>query len=203
MNHVILFAKVESFINTKRKRLTMRILAEDTMAIVIDYQEKLVPVMSDKELLIHNTDILIRGLNILQIPMILTQQYTKGIGMTVEEIRKAYGETFVYHDKVSFSCCEDEDILAEIKKYKKKNIIIFGIEAHICVLQTVIDCLADKYNVIVIEDCISSRRINDKRVAIQRALAEGAIISTYESILFELVGKAGSDTFKSISKLIK
>lgn len=181
----------------------MRILAEDTMAIVIDYQEKLVPVMSDKELLIHNTDILIRGLNILQIPMILTQQYTKGIGMTVEEIRKAYGETFVYHDKVSFSCCEDEDILAEIKKYKKKNIIIFGIEAHICVLQTVIDCLADKYNVIVIEDCISSRRINDKRVAIQRALAEGAIISTYESILFELVGKAGSDTFKSISKLIK
>lgn len=181
----------------------MRILAEDTLAIVIDYQEKLVPVMHEKELLIQNTEKLIRGLTILDVPMIVTQQYTKGIGMTVEELRNVYGTEFQYHDKLSFSCYEDEEIVSQIKKYKKKNIIVFGIEAHICVLQTVIDCIADGYHVVLIEDCISSRKENDKKIAVERARGEGAIISTYESILFELTRKAGSDIFKSISKLIK
>jgi nicotinamidase-related amidase len=173
------------------------------MAIIIDFQEKLVPVMDNKEELIHNTVTLIRGLEVLQVPMIVTQQYTKGIGMTVEPIRNALGEVFSYNDKLSFSCCEDENILSEIKKYNKKTIIICGIEAHICVLQTVIDCLTAGYQVIIVEDCVSSRKMNDKKIAIERAAAEGAIISTYESLLFELTRKAGSDTFKQISKLIK
>ncbi len=181
----------------------MRILAEDTLAIVIDYQEKLVPVMHEKELLIKNTEKLIKGLNILEIPMIVTQQYTKGIGMTVEELRNAYGSEFLYHDKISFSCYEEEEIESQIKKYNKKNIILCGIEAHICVLQTLIDCIADNYNVILVEDCISSRRENDKKIAVKRAVKEGAVITTYESILFELTRKAGNDIFKSISRLIK
>lgn len=181
----------------------MRILAEDTLAIVIDYQEKLVPVMHEKELLIQNTEKLIKGLNILNIPMIVTQQYTKGIGMTVEELRNAYGTEFLYHDKISFSCYEEEEIISRIKQYNKKNIILCGIEAHICVLQTLVDCIADNYNVILVEDCISSRRENDKKIAVTRAIKEGAFITTYESILFELTRKAGNDTFKSISRLIK
>lgn len=181
----------------------MRILAEDTLAIVIDYQERLIPVMQEKEALIHNTEILIKGLNTLHVPILVTQQYTKGIGMTVEEVQNSFNGEFQYNDKVTFSCYDDANILDQVKQYDKKNIILCGIEAHVCVLQTVIDFIAAGYNVVLIEDCISSRKENDKKIAIQRALIEGAILGTYESILFELTRKAGSDTFKAISKLVK
>lgn len=181
----------------------MRILAEDTMALVIDFQERLVPVMDNKEPLIHNTEILLKGLQALNIPMVVTQQYTKGIGMTVPELAEVFGESFEYNDKVSFSCAEDEEIFAKVVDNGKKNIIVCGIEAHICVLQTVIDLIAKGYNVILVEDCVGSRKDSDRLVGIKRAIAEGAIPTTYESILFELTRVAKSDVFKQISKLIK
>jgi Amidases related to nicotinamidase len=181
----------------------MRILAEDTMALVIDFQERLVPVMDNKEQLIHNTQILLKGLQALNIPMVVTQQYTKGIGMTVPELAEVFGDSFEYNDKVSFSCAEDEELFAKIVDNGKKNIIVCGIEAHICVLQTVIDLIAKGYNVILVEDCVGSRKDSDRLVGIKRAIAEGAIPTTYESILFELTRVAKSDVFKQISKLIK
>ena len=181
----------------------MRITAEDTMALIIDFQERLVPVIDHNEELIHNTEILIKGLQALQIPMLITQQYTKGIGMTVPALAKLYGESFGYEDKVTFSCAEDEAILAKIKALGKKNIIICGIEAHICVLQTVIDLIALDYNVLLVEDCIGSRTENNRRIGIRRALQEGAMPTSYESILFELTRVAKTDTFKEISRLIK
>jgi nicotinamidase-related amidase len=180
----------------------MRIQIEDTMALIIDYQQKLIPVMNDKENLIRNTKILIEGLKVLNIPMIVTQQYTKGLGVTISSILESTSD---YHamDKISFSLSDDEAILQEIEKNNKKNIIICGIEAHICVLQTVIDLLEKKYNVVLVVDCISSRKEIDKKYAIKRAIREGAVITTYEAILFELTRKAGNETFKQISKLIK
>lgn len=181
----------------------MRILAEDTMALVIDFQERLVPVIKGNEELLHNTEILIKGLRTLNIPMIVTQQYTKGIGMTLPSITEAIGETFSYHDKITFSCADDENIMEQIEKAGKKNIIVCGIEAHICVLQSIIDLIDKGYNVILVENCIGSRRENDRIVAVQRTLAEGAMITTYESILFELTRKAKSEVFKEISRLIK
>jgi len=180
----------------------MRIEREETLCLVVDYQERLVPVMDDREALIRNANILVKGMNLLEVPMIVSQQYTKGIGMTVEEVRNEI-IPFGYFDKLSFSCCKDEAILEEIKKYNKKNIIVCGIEAHICVLQTVVDLLEEGYHVIVVEDCIGSRKKRDKKVALKRMEKEGAIFTTYESILFELTKVAGNDTFKAISKLIK
>ncbi|MBU5334429.1 hydrolase [Anaerocolumna aminovalerica] len=181
----------------------MRIDKKDSLAMVIDFQEKLIPVIDKKEILLHNTEILIKGLNVLEIPMVITQQYTKGLGMTVELLQNVFGASFQYFNKTTFSCCDDGIILEKIKSYQKKNIIICGIEAHICVQQTVIDCLAEGYQVIIVEDCISSRKENDKKIAIQRMIQEGAIITTYESILFELTRDSGNDRFKAISKLIK
>jgi hypothetical protein len=181
----------------------MRILKEDTIAFIIDFQEKLVPVMYNKDILIQNTKKLINGLSILDIPMIVTQQYTKGLGMSVDDIKNVFGEKFHYYDKITFSSYDDEKIKTAIDEKNKKNIIIFGIEAHVCVLQTVIDCIAAGYHVIVIRDCISSRKELDMDVAIGRFIKEGAMISTYESVLFELTRKAGDDTFKKISSLIK
>lgn len=173
------------------------------MALIIDFQEKLVPVIHDNEELLHNTEILIRGLRALEIPMLVTQQYTKGIGMTVPVVSEAVSEEFSYYDKVTFSCVEDEVISQEIEKCGKRNIIVCGIEAHICVLQTVIDLIAKGYNVIIVEDCVGSRKDADRQVGIKRAIAEGAIPTTYESILFELTRVAKTDVFKTISKLIK
>lgn len=181
----------------------MRILAEDTLALVIDFQEKLVPVIHQQEELLHNTTILLKGLQALQIQALVTQQYTKGIGMTVPSLTEVYGKDFSYEEKITFSCAEDEVIMNKIAESGKKNIIICGIEAHICVLQTVIDLIAKGYNVILVEDCVGSRKEKDRQVGIKRAIAEGAIPTTYESILFELTRVAKTEVFKVISKLIK
>ena len=176
----------------------MRIEREDAIALVVDYQEKLVPVMWDKDRLIHDSQILLAGLRELGIPMIITQQYTKGLGTTVKEITDAVGHTD-YIDKISFSAFDCVENLIQGKKF----VIVCGIETHICVMQTVIDLAAAGYVPVVVEDCVSSRKENDKVVALERMKGEGAIVTTYESILFELLKAAGSGTSKKIQRLIK
>lgn len=176
----------------------MRIEKDHAVALIIDYQEKLVPVMQEKEALLHNSGILLKGLQILGVPVIVTQQYTKGLGMTVEEITSAAG-TSDYIDKISFTAfdCVKEQI------QDKKFVIVCGIETHICVLQTVIDLKAAGFIPVLVADCVSSRKAGDKQVAIERARQEGAIVTTYESLLFELLKVAGTDTSKQIQKLIR
>lgn len=176
----------------------MRIEREKTAALVIDYQEKLVPAMDQKERLIENSGILLAGLKELEIPMCITQQYTKGLGETVSEITSACGQE-EYVEKIRFSAYED------IKEWirGKKYIIVCGIEAHICVLQTLVDLKAAGYVPVLVTDCITSRRESDKIGAIERAIEEGAVTTTYESILFELLGEAGTPLSKKIQRLIK
>lgn len=176
----------------------MRIEREHTAALVVDYQEKLVPVMHEKEQLIRNSEILLKGLNVLNIPMYITQQYTKGLGTSIKEITDAVEEV-AYTDKLSFTaydCIKD-------RITTKKFVIVCGIEAHICVLQTVIDLKAAGYIPVLVADCVSSRKESDKQVALERARQEGAIVTTYESLLFELLKEAGTETSKKIQKLIK
>ena len=180
----------------------MRLLAEDTMALIIDFQEKLMPVMAEREALEKRTDILLRGLKALEIPMVMTQQYTKGIGMTIPSVREAAGSDD-YYDKLTFSCFEDEAIHDKVESLGRKNVIICGIEAHICVLQTCMDLKAAGYTPVLVADCISSRKLSDKEIALVRAQAEGILITTSEAVLFELTRKAGSAVFKEISRLIK
>ena len=176
----------------------MRILREESIALVVDYQEKLVPVMKNREDLINQSQILLQGLQALKIPMIITQQYTKGLGTTVREITEAVGfEDYV--EKISFSAYEQVKDLITGKKY----VIVCGIESHICVLQTVIDLAAAGYVPVVVEDCISSRKENDKKIALKRMRQEGAILTTTESVLFELLREAGTETSKKIQRLIK
>jgi len=176
----------------------MRILREEAVALVVDYQEKLVPVMREKELLIYHSQILLQGLKILDVPMIITQQYTKGLGTTVEDITAAVG-TEAYLEKISFSAFEQVKEQIQGKKF----VIVCGIEAHICVLQTVIDLASAGYIPVVVEDCISSRKKYDKKIALERMKQEGAMITTTESLLFELLREAGTDTSKKIQRLIK
>lgn len=180
----------------------MRIKKEKTLAVIIDVQERLFPVMAEKEKLAKNLEILIKGLNVLGVKMMVTQQYTKALGETLPDIAQAIG-TFKPIEKIAFSCCDEPVFFEDLQQDPKKHIIIAGIEAHVCVQQTVIDLLSCGHKPVVIEDCVSSRDMNNKRIAIERMRQAGAIITSYESILFELCQFAGNQQFKEISKLIK
>jgi nicotinamidase-related amidase len=180
----------------------LRVNRIDSAAVVIDVQERLFPLIYENEQLAKNMVILIKGLQILGIPLVVTQQYTKGLGGTVLPIREALGN-YRHIEKMAFSCCGDGKFTSELKRLNKKYVIIMGIECHVCVLQTTLDLLQMGYQPVVIDDCVSSRKLNDKLAAIERMRGAGAIISTYESILFELTQVCGTEEFKSIVNLVK
>jgi nicotinamidase-related amidase len=180
----------------------MRILQNETASVIVDMQEKLLPHMYDGEKILQNCLTLIDGLQILSIPVMVTQQYTKGLGATDPSITLKFKE-FTYFEKNAFSCCDEPEFEKIISRMEKRNIILCGIESHVCVLQTCIDLCHDGFRPVVVEDCVSSRRTEDKFVAIARMRQEGATITTVESLLFELTRYAGSEIFRSISRLVK
>lgn len=179
----------------------MRIDANDVMAIAIDYQEKLIPVMSNKEDLVARSKILFQGLKILDVPIVKTQQYTKGMGPTIPELNEILAED--HFEKDSFSALMSPNIEAKLAELNKKFVIVTGIESHICVTQTCVDLVAKGYIPVLITDCTSSRKQSDKETAILRLAGEGVLFSTSEAILFELLSGSNDPRFKAISKLIK
>jgi nicotinamidase-related amidase len=183
-------------------RQKMRILKEQTIGLIIDIQEKLFPHIFNAQELVENTTVLMEGMKVLNIPILVTEQYTKGLGFTIPSLSASLEGISIF-EKISFSCCDDPGIFKEIMKMNKKNVIVAGIESHVCVMQTCIDLLEKGYQPVLIEDCVSSRKLKDKDTAIKRLIQEGVLISTYESILFELARYSGNDTFKAISKLVK
>jgi nicotinamidase-related amidase len=180
----------------------MRILQNETAAVVVDIQERLLPHIFQWEQTLQNCLKLIDGLQVLSVPILVTQQYTKGLGPTDPSIvTKISG--FSHIEKNTFSCCGEPAFTEKLSYLGKKNIILCGIETHVCVLQTCLDLIESGFIPVVVEDCVSSRKHNDKVIAIERMRQEGARITTMESILFELTRSAGTETFKSISKLVK
>jgi len=180
----------------------MRILRDHTVAMMVDIQERLLPHIDRHELLEKNCRILIQGLQHLNIPLLVTEQYPKGLGPTIASLQSLL-TTSLLVEKMTFSCCEVDAVTAQLRKWNRKNVIVFGIESHVCVLQTVLDLPGLGYQPVVIEDCISSRRASDKITALGRIEQSGAVISSYESILFELCRTAGTEEFKKISILVK
>ena len=180
----------------------MRINREACVGLVIDIQDKLFPHMDQKEKLLKRCLILLEGLQVLKVPLMLTEQYPKGLGSTLEQLSTAMERNHPI-EKVTFSCCDEPSFQNTLDQLNRNTLIICGIEAHVCVLQTVVDLIGSGYKPVVVADCISSRSADDKRIALERMRAEGAIITTCESILFELTRLAGTDEFKAISRLIK
>lgn len=180
----------------------MRIIPENTMALTIDMQAKLVPAMSGSEHCVARTVLLMRGLNELGIHQIISQQYTKGLGMSIPEIYEALGSE-EYFDKTTFSCWKNDAIREHIEAAGKKNIIISGIEAHICVLQTCIDLKEAGYQPILVTDAISSRDPRDRESAIMRAQQEGVLLTCTETVLYELLIDSKAPAFRAISDLVK
>ena len=180
----------------------MRILKENTIGLVIDIQERLFPVMWKKEKLLKNCKILIQGIQELQIQLIVTQQYTKGLGETHADIKSVIND-FSFIEKREFSCCDEPTVSEKLKQMEAKNIIICGIESHVCVLQTAVDLKEAGFNPIVVIDCVSSRTKENIELAKERFRFEGIMMTSYESILFELTRTSGANEFRTISKLVK
>jgi len=180
----------------------MRLERENTIGLVIDIQERLVPAMEESEQLVENCSKLIQGLQILGLPLLVTQQYTKGLGETIDEI-KALIPDFEYIEKKDFSCFEEAVVAEKLALSGAKNVIICGIESHVCVLQTAIDLKEAGYVPVVVVDCIASRSFDNVDLALERFRHEGILMTSYESILFELSRSAAAPGLKEISKLVK
>lgn len=180
----------------------MRILKQNTIGLVIDIQERLVPVMEESEQFVENCSKLIQGLQILGLPLLVTQQYTKGLGETVEEIKSVIKD-FQFIEKKDFSCFDEPTVAEKLALSGIQNVIICGIESHVCVLQTAIDLKEAGYTPVVVMDCVSSRSFDTIDLAMERFRYEGILMTSMESILFELTRSAGATEFKEISKLVK
>ncbi len=181
----------------------MRIFKEYCAAISVDIQEKLFPHIQNHKELETNIIKLIQGIKVFNIPILVSEQYTKGLGNTITSIKQILGEDYNPVEKIAFSCCQSKDIMKFLTDFNKTQVILFGIETHVCVLQTALDLLELGGTPIIIEDCVSSRNLNDKKIAIERMRQAGAIITTLESILFELCQEAGTEDFKKILKIVK
>jgi hypothetical protein len=180
----------------------MRVNKEDCTALVIDIQERLFPRMDGKEELLRRSLILLEGLQLMEVPVSVTEQYPRGLGHTIPEISQALPSFFPI-EKLAFSCCDEPDYRSTIDHTGKRTVVICGIEAHVCVLQTVLDLLEQGFRPVVAADCTASRNPGDKLVALERMRQEGAVVTTCESILFEMARVSGTPLFKSISRLIK
>lgn len=175
---------------------------EDTAFVAIDFQEKLMPAMSGMEELEDKSVRLIKGMKALGIPTIVTQQYTKGLGGTIPSIAEALGD-FEHVEKNTFGCMANEEFASKIKELGRKDIVVCGIEAHICVQQTVLQLMEEGYNVYLPADCVSSRSENDKLWSITRMGEAGAVITTYEAVLYEILRDSKAEGFKEISAIVK
>jgi nicotinamidase-related amidase len=175
---------------------------EDSLVLVIDFQERLMPSIYKHEELEKKAGIFIKGCRILDLPILVMQQYTKGLGETAQALKDALGE-FEYIEKITFSGCGNAEFVQKLESSGKKNIIVTGVEAHVCVQQTVLDLLAAGYSVYVLADCIGSRSELDKVYAEKRMAQAGAVITTAESVLFELLVRADHPKRKDISNLVK
>jgi nicotinamidase-related amidase len=174
---------------------------EHTALLVVDIQERLMPVIHNNQMVFDNTNKLLRGAEILNIETIITEQYPKGLGNTCKEIQLP--ETTNIFEKVCFSCMQSNHVNDQLKLTNIKDIIVCGVEAHICVLKTTLDALKEGYNVHVVADAVSSRTPENRALALERMRQSGAFITSTEMILFMLLNEAGTDEFKAISKLIK
>lgn len=175
---------------------------DNTVLVAIDFQERLFPVMHDKEKLLRNVLKLIGGATVLEIPIVLTEQYPRGLGPTLPEIKKLIPEIEPI-EKVCFNCCDEGVFLKSLESLGRKQVLIAGIEAHICVYQTAVSLARAGYDVQVVGDCVSSRDPENKMVSLFKMGAAGIGPTTMEIALFELLKVASGEKFKQISNIVK
>lgn len=175
---------------------------EDMVLLIIDIQERLVPVMKYQEQVINNTLTLLETSKNMDIPVMITEQYPRGLGPTVPQIKDGIGDSTEVFEKINFSGYTEEVKLALEEKGRKK-VVVTGMETHVCVFQTVRDLIDNGYEVFIARDAVASRTKENFINSLELMKSMGGIITNTESIVFDLLKKAGTPEFKVISKLIK
>ena len=180
-----------------------RMDADKAVLVVIDIQERLVPAMPRGvyEKLLGTGKMMVQAAKLMGVPVLTTEQYPKGIGHTVPELSEDCSEVVV--EKVSFGCCGEPNFLNAIKASGRSQVIVTGMEAHVCVYQTVLGLLGDGYHVHLLSDAICSRNKTDYLAGVANAAKAGAVVSTAEMVLFQMLEESTHEQFKAISKLVK
>jgi nicotinamidase-related amidase len=183
----------------------MRLDRENAVLVVIDAQERLMPAIDGAEGITRNLERLVRGAHLLGVPAILTEQYVKGLGATVEPLRRAFEETAGYRpvEKSCFSAHGCAAFTAQLAALGRRQVIVAGVETHVCVYQTAIDLAGSGAEVTIVADAAGSRTAENKEIALRRLVADGVKLSSTEMALFELTVASGTDEFRAISKLVR
>jgi len=175
---------------------------DNTVLVIVDVQTKLAALMHNREEMIANQQRMIRGAQILEIPILWNEQYPEGLGPTIPELQELLKEQQPLA-KRSFSCCGNPAFVEQLKATGRTQVLMFGIESHVCVYQTTADLLTDGFEVHVVTDAISSRTAANREIGFERMLEMGAKLTSTETCLFELLQVAQGPQFKEISKLVK
>jgi nicotinamidase-related amidase len=176
---------------------------ESAALAVVDMQEAFRSVISDFGAVASRIATAVEGARLLEVPVIVTEQYPKGLKHTAEEIIARLPAELTPVEKSCFSSCGAEDFLSQLISRNVKQVLVCGIEAHICVMQTSLDLLEKGFEVYLLVDCVTSRNPENKQIALARLSQAGAIPSTLEMALFEMMRTADSPQFKAIQKLVK
>lgn len=178
---------------------------DDSIVLAIDIQERLLAAIMEpaRERVLYNTTTLLRTAGLLSIPVLYTEQYPQGLGSTVAEIQEALPDNAQYFDKTHFSCCGASDFLDAIRTSHKRQVIIAGMESHICVMQTALELKQDGFEVFVADDAVCSQKMAHWKSALNRLRQAGIVTAPTESILFEWLRNAKHEHFKSVSALLR
>lgn len=179
-----------------------RFTRDNASLLVIDLQEKLVPVIHDHERVVNQCSTLIQGAQLLGVPIQMTEQYPKGLGSTISAIRELFPKETVVHEKTKFSACVDP-VIGALRASQRRNVVLCGIESHVCVLQTALDLSQAGFIVGVPTDAISSRDAGDHLAGVERMQQTGIVTLSVEMLLMEWLKEAGTPEFKAVLPLIK
>lgn len=171
---------------------------EDSLLVLVDVQEKLTPAVLDSHSLIARCEWLLKLATRMSVPVLVSEQYPKGLGHTVTPLNSYGGKHRI--EKVSFSCMQAADFIEKLRAFKKNQFLVIGIEAHVCVLQTAMDMKSAGYDVYVVVDAVSSRHPTDLKYALKRMKKEGIHLVTAEMVFFEWLRQAGTPEFKALSQ---
>ena len=180
----------------------VRLARPQAQLLVVDIQQKLLPLIHDQDSVLRASETMIRAAHLLGLPVTLTEQYPQGLGSTHPRLLAALGKQSPMQ-KMTFSVCGDSDCLTKLNQIDRPQVLLIGIETHVCVLQTALDLLRFGMQPVLLADATSSRRENDRNIALERMRMSGVVVTTIESAVFELTHESGTELFKKILALIK
>lgn len=178
------------------------IVPSETLLLLIDIQGKLAQSVYRPELVERNIQKLIRACGILEVPVLYTEQYPKGLGATVAPLKELLGDLEPV-EKITFSCCAAESFMQRLRSFNRNDILVAGMETHVCVYQTSVELLEFGYNVHLVTDAVSSRTPENREIGIRCIEKSGGNMTSTEMAIFELLRVAEGDRFKAISKIVK